>query len=385
MTEAGDLSTELLKLLYIFSSSLGLWTCVSIGLNKRCPLNVKQSLILFIGLLLMMPINAYLGLILENPPQLLHSIASTLTWCYGPLMLLLVSDVIQRHQPFAVLAPQFFPFIAFASIHYTKLEWLQFGIYNTLLLVQVLAYLWLTASTLYAQRKRLSILGSEFRNSTYHWILYLVAGLFFILIYDNTLLVLLHLGAPISYLFVAFTMGGISLYISTIALLLLVQPNIFDSKESKNRATDTAKDVKAEITPERHTELTESAVEQLKTTLEQLMEEHKLHLDPSISLSKLAARLDISNHQLSELLNIHLETSFYDYLNARRFKESIRLMNQTGTPQSVTDIAFLSGFNNRNSFYRVFKDNTGLTPGEYRKQALSSSAVNTSSTSEKSI
>jgi len=34
---------------------------------------------------------------------------------------------------------------------------------------------------------------------------------------------------------------------------------------------------------------------------------------------------------------------------------------------TISDIAYRSGFNNRNSFYKVFKDKTGITPSQYKK------------------
>lgn len=368
-----DLSTELLKLLYIFSSSLGLWTCASIQLNKRCPHNVKRSLLLFIGILLVMPINGYLGLILDEPPQFLQSIASTLPWCYGPLMLMLVNDAVQRTQSFAALAPQFFPFACLAIIHHSKLEWLQFELYHGFLFLQILLYLGLIASTLYAYRRKLSILGSEFKNSTYHWLLYLVAGIFVILLYDNTLLLLLHFGVPIRFMMVAVTIAGISIYISTIALLLLLQPNIFEQKIKQAEKEGSGIGEIDSSEKHRSAELSDTVVIDLKNKLDRLIDKQKLHLDSEISLAKLAGKLDISNHQLSELLNIHLGTNFYDFLNAKRFEEAVALMTNSANKHSITDIAFLSGFNNRNSFYRVFKNNTGLTPGEFRKQIASNS------------
>ncbi|MDO6748372.1 helix-turn-helix domain-containing protein [Gilvimarinus sp. 1_MG-2023] len=373
MTETADVGAELLKLLYIASTSLGLWTCLSIGLNKRCPANIKRSLLLFIGLLLVVPVNAYLGLIMHQPPPLLHSLASTLTWCYGPLLLMLVNDTVQRTQNSQRLLLQFFPFIALAAIHYIKLEWLHFGLYYSALLLHVVIYLSVIAVRLYRYRKKLAILGSEFRNSTYHWLLYLIAGMFVILIYDNVLLALLHLGVPIRYIFVAVSIGGLSFYISTIALLLLLQPHMFDQPvDSYDSPTDleSTKPAQEALECGRQTELSEAVAGTLQEMLEKVMSEQKLYLDTGINVAKLAATLEISSHQLSELLNIHLHTSFYDYLNRYRLQEALVLMNTGPKTQSITDIAFVSGFNNRNTFYRVFKESTGLTPGEYRKQRL---------------
>jgi AraC-like DNA-binding protein len=35
--------------------------------------------------------------------------------------------------------------------------------------------------------------------------------------------------------------------------------------------------------------------------------------------------------------------------------------------RSIIDIAFRSGYNNKNSFYNAFKRHTGTTPSEYRR------------------
>lgn len=70
----------------------------------------------------------------------------------------------------------------------------------------------------------------------------------------------------------------------------------------------------------------------------------------------------------SELLNVHLHTNFYDWMNSYRFNAALLLLQDQTVNYSVTDIAFQAGFNNRNSFYRVFKSNLGITPAQYRKQ-----------------
>jgi transcriptional regulator GlxA family with amidase domain len=88
-----------------------------------------------------------------------------------------------------------------------------------------------------------------------------------------------------------------------------------------------------------------------------------------MSLARLAALLDVTGHQLSELLNLHLGRSFYDYLNELRYREALQMLERPDPAQTLTvaDIAYRAGFNNRNSFHKVFKDKTGLTPAQYRK------------------
>jgi AraC-like DNA-binding protein len=84
-------------------------------------------------------------------------------------------------------------------------------------------------------------------------------------------------------------------------------------------------------------------------------------------LGKLASLLGVTPHQLSELLNIHMAISFYDYLNNLRHDESVKLLCNPQQSYSITDIAYRSGYNNRNSFYKIFKEKTGVTPTEFKK------------------
>lgn len=90
-----------------------------------------------------------------------------------------------------------------------------------------------------------------------------------------------------------------------------------------------------------------------------------------MSLSKLASLLAVTPHQLSELLNVHMQVSFYDYLNTLRHEESLKLLCNTQQNYSITDIAYRAGYNNRNSFYKIFKEKTGVTPSEFKKNGCS--------------
>jgi AraC-like DNA-binding protein len=94
--------------------------------------------------------------------------------------------------------------------------------------------------------------------------------------------------------------------------------------------------------------------------LQELVKNHKPHLDDDISLPKLASLLGVTSHQLSELLNIHKSTSFYDFLNDLRYQESLHFLMVNESELTIADIAYRLGFNNRNSFYKVLKEKPGL-------------------------
>ncbi len=109
------------------------------------------------------------------------------------------------------------------------------------------------------------------------------------------------------------------------------------------------------------------------------MEAEKPYLDTELSPAKLAKSVGISSHQISQILNIEIGKSFYEFVNEYRFMEAkSRLQQSKYSHLTILAIAMDSGFNNKNTFNKVFKKHSGLTPSQFLKQQLS---VQPSSTS----
>ncbi|TPH13416.1 helix-turn-helix domain-containing protein [Litorilituus lipolyticus] len=95
------------------------------------------------------------------------------------------------------------------------------------------------------------------------------------------------------------------------------------------------------------------------------MELENLHLDPSLSLHKLAQHVAIPPNYISQTLNETMETNFFDFVNKWRIKTAKPKI--IANKETVLHIALEVGFNARSSFYKVFKKETGKTPSEFRK------------------
>lgn len=109
------------------------------------------------------------------------------------------------------------------------------------------------------------------------------------------------------------------------------------------------------------------AVADLAERLRSLMEEERLFQDESLTLNGLAARLDLSAHQLSELINTRFDQNFYGFVNEYRVAFARELL--TERPElSVTAVGFEAGFNSNSVFYEAFRRHTGLSPGAFRKR-----------------
>lgn len=112
----------------------------------------------------------------------------------------------------------------------------------------------------------------------------------------------------------------------------------------------------------------------LASRLQRTMAEQGLHRNPLLSLSDVARAIRVPEHRLSQLLNVHLGTNFFDYVNGWRIKEAKSLLSDP-SPRTVLDIAFCVGFNARSTFYNAFKKQEGTTPQAYRKASTSNSTA----------
>lgn len=111
----------------------------------------------------------------------------------------------------------------------------------------------------------------------------------------------------------------------------------------------------------------DSADRTIMEKIEQLMTEKKLYINSDLSLDMLAAELGLDRRHVSSAINACTRKNFYAYLNEYRVKEAIRIMSDVKNQNPTIDaVAFDSGFNDRRTFHRIFKQFTGLTPGAFK-------------------
>lgn len=105
--------------------------------------------------------------------------------------------------------------------------------------------------------------------------------------------------------------------------------------------------------------------------LTELMARERLHLDPGLSLPRLARRLGMPQTRLSQLLNDNNQTSFKQYLAQLRVIEAKALLQQR-PPKPLELVAQEAGFQSMSTFHTAFKKLEGLTPAAYRAAAANS-------------
>ncbi len=100
--------------------------------------------------------------------------------------------------------------------------------------------------------------------------------------------------------------------------------------------------------------------------LQALMEQEAVYKDSQLNLNSLAQRLDLSSHQLSELINTRLGKNFSRYMREYRV-QAAQAMLLAEPSVSVLSIGLSVGFTSQSNFYEAFREIAGITPGKYRK------------------
>ena len=97
--------------------------------------------------------------------------------------------------------------------------------------------------------------------------------------------------------------------------------------------------------------------------LQEYMNKSKPYLDQKISIDELAKQLSTNRTYLSRAINNQLETSFPNFINKYRIRESIILIIEGYAVNHTQEaLAKESGFSNRTVFISAFKKNTGVVP-----------------------
>ena len=97
-----------------------------------------------------------------------------------------------------------------------------------------------------------------------------------------------------------------------------------------------------------------------------LMSTDRIYADSELNLRRLAERLGLSTHQLSELINARLGKGFSRYLREQRI-DAAKAMLCAEPSASVLSVGLGVGFTSQSNFYEAFREIEGMTPGQYRK------------------
>lgn len=117
---------------------------------------------------------------------------------------------------------------------------------------------------------------------------------------------------------------------------------------------------------------TDRADDALAAALRQAMEVDRAYRDDGLTVASLAARLGVPEYRLRRHINQRLGfRNFNAFVNGFRLADARRWLADPAHGEApVLTIALDAGFGSIGPFNRAFKADTGLTPTEFRAQAL---------------
>lgn len=110
----------------------------------------------------------------------------------------------------------------------------------------------------------------------------------------------------------------------------------------------------------------DSASNDLLARITELMETERLYLNPNLKLTDVADALAVHHKAVSACINAQ-GCTFNQWINDYRLRHAKNLLLQM-PDMKISTVALESGFANERTFFRVFKEATGMSPKEWTAQ-----------------
>lgn len=215
---------ELEKALFLVVLSLCTWSALALLLDRRgqrainyCLAGILLSLCLPLGYF-------YSRLLVPSDGLLVLAVASQAAiWLKGPFLWVMVRLILGR--PLAHFFLHFVPFLALAFLLVFRSDWLM--LVGQLGLVQALVYLLVSLRLLHKSRARLIHIYREFPNTSYYWLLWVVAGLLVVMLVDLLLMGLVFVRQILLLELMEVMTWLIAGYLLSIAFFSIYRPQVF--------------------------------------------------------------------------------------------------------------------------------------------------------------
>ena len=192
-------------------------------------------------------------------------------------------------------------------------------------------------------------------------LLYFAAGLLPVAILFNTLLYIIGPLILLSVIFFVHTFIAMGYYITP-------KEVIPEENDAEAKVTE-AEDMKDGKNTHGTNILTANRKMEIELALKKWCEEG-FYKDYEVNIYSLATKLGYKKNELTEYFNQSEYTNFRTWLSDIRFNEAVRMM-KANPEYSIDAISTECGFSSHTWIYRIFKQKTGMSPSQWRKQFAS--------------
>jgi len=123
--------------------------------------------------------------------------------------------------------------------------------------------------------------------------------------------------------------------------------------------------------------LTSTVSNSIKLKLDRFMSEQRLYQREDLRLQDIADLLGLHRNQVSQVINENYNLNFFEWVNRYRIYHAADMLSIPTCPYTISQVGFESGFNNKVTFYKTFRQYFQCTPLEFvsrleRERALMS-------------
>ena len=137
-------------------------------------------------------------------------------------------------------------------------------------------------------------------------------------------------------------------------------------KRTKTNDQMIAQDLPEEDQKYRFNKISDIEAQAIIERLKKCMVEQQLYLNEELKMPDLAKAVGCTNQALSQIFNVFMNERYYDFLNRYRVEEFKRIIATTDYSRfTLKALAKKSGFSSYTSFFRTFKEQTGITPNDF--------------------
>lgn len=241
-------------------------------------------------------------------------------------------------------------------------------VYYTLLIVSLISYWFFSLKLIVQHKKNIPNHFSNYSSKNSLGWLISVLTLFLVLFVTDLFTSFVIKVFDVNFQKFSFLSFNLTVFTFIMIFFGINQSVIYKSpKILQNEPDYSENQVKHEARNSRSS-LNEKQMEELTNNVFQYLKNKKPYLNPDYSLQMMAEDLNISRHKLSEAINNGQKKNFYKLINEFRVEEvKEMLVNSAFNHYTVLGIGLECGFNSKTSFNRIFKEETGLTPTEYKR------------------
>lgn len=109
---------------------------------------------------------------------------------------------------------------------------------------------------------------------------------------------------------------------------------------------------------------------EIVNALEALMREKEIYRDNTLSRDRLAEIVGTNRTYLSKVVNDTFGKSVNQYINSYRVQRAVEMLSNTEQNLPMKAVEADSGFSSSSNFFKLFKEQVGMSPAKFREKVL---------------